>query len=64
MNEAKKTSLEPNTNSIKDGIDHEPGGGKALINPAGTLLLLLESKDADPDIPVLIAAKAEYAKLK
>jgi nicotinamidase-related amidase len=42
MNEPKKTGLEPNTNSIKDGIEHEPGGGKALINPADTLMLLLD----------------------
>ena len=33
---------EVNTNSIRDGIEHEPGGGRALINPADTLLLLLD----------------------
>ena len=33
---------EPNTNSIRDGIEHDPGGGKALINPADILLLLLD----------------------
>ena len=26
MNEPKKTSFEPSTNSIRDGIDHGPGG--------------------------------------
>lgn len=31
-----------NGNSIRDGIEHAPGGGKALINPADTLLLLLD----------------------
>jgi nicotinamidase-related amidase len=33
---------EPNVNSIRDGIEHEPTGGAALINPADTLLLLLD----------------------
>lgn len=32
----------PSTNPIRDGIEHDPGGGKALINPADTLLLLLD----------------------
>ena len=32
----------PNVNSIRDGIEHEPTGGAALINPADTLLLLLD----------------------
>ena len=36
------SKLEPNVNSIRDGIEHEPTGGAALINPAGTLLLLLD----------------------
>lgn len=33
---------ELNNNSINDGIAHEAGGGKALINRADTLLLLLD----------------------
>ena len=33
---------EPNVNSIRDGIEHELTGGAALINPADTLLLLLD----------------------
>lgn len=33
---------EANTNSIRDGIEHDPGGGKALINPEDILLLLLD----------------------
>jgi len=36
------SSVERNTNSIRDGIEHEPGGGAALINPSDTLLLLLD----------------------
>jgi len=36
------SNTEVNTNSIRDGIEHEPGGGKALINPSDTLLLLLD----------------------
>jgi len=27
-------------NSIHDGIEHEPGGGKALLDPTDTALLL------------------------
>jgi nicotinamidase-related amidase len=29
-------------NAIHDGIEHEPGGGKALIDPTNTVLLLLD----------------------
>jgi len=36
------STTESNQNSIHDGIEHEPGGGKALINPADTLFLLLD----------------------
>ena len=36
------TNFEPSTNPIRDGIEHAPGGGKALINPADTVLLLLD----------------------
>ena len=36
------SKVEANTNSIKDGIEHEPGGGKALIHPADTVILLLD----------------------
>ena len=34
--------LEKSTNPIRDGIEHDPGGGKALINSADALLLLLD----------------------
>jgi nicotinamidase-related amidase len=36
------SKVEPNTNSIRDGIEHEPGGGVALINPADAVILLLD----------------------
>ncbi len=29
-------------NTIHDGIEHAPGGGKALIDPTATVLLLLD----------------------
>ena len=35
-------SLVNGSNSIHDGIEHDSGGGKALINPADTVLLLLD----------------------
>src|SRR5260370_40043621 len=34
--------IDPKTNSITDGIPHAPGGGKALLNPNDTVLLLLD----------------------
>ena len=36
------SQLHANSNSIHNRIEHEPGGGEALINPADTLLLLLD----------------------
>ena len=36
------STSEPNVNSIRDGTEHEPTGGAALINPADTALLLLD----------------------
>src|SRR5260370_17198068 len=29
-------------NAIHDGVEHEPGGGKALLDPTDTALLLLD----------------------
>src|SRR5262249_32626154 len=29
-------------NGIHDGIEHDPGGGKALLDPTDTVLLLLD----------------------
>lgn len=34
--------IDPKTNSITDGVPHAPGGGKALINPSDTVILLLD----------------------
>lgn len=34
--------VDPKTNSITDGRPHAPGGGKALLNPNDTVLLLLD----------------------
>jgi nicotinamidase-related amidase len=34
--------IDPKTNAITDGIPHAPGGGKALLNPNDTVLLLLD----------------------
>jgi nicotinamidase-related amidase len=42
VSEQRKISFEPSTNPIRDGIEHEPSGGKALINPADTVLALLD----------------------
>jgi hypothetical protein len=33
-------------NATHDGIEHEPGGGKALLDPTDTLFLLLDSGSA------------------
>ena len=32
-------------NAIHDGIEHEPGGGKGLLDPTDTVLLLLIGTD-------------------
>jgi nicotinamidase-related amidase len=34
--------IDPKTNSIADGLPHAPAGGKALLNPNDTVLLLLD----------------------
>ena len=43
-------------NAIHDGIEHEPGGGKALLDPTDTVLLLLDHQSGlfqnVKDIPV------------
>jgi nicotinamidase-related amidase len=36
------SNFEPSTNPIRDGVEHAPDGGRALINPADTVLLLLD----------------------
>jgi nicotinamidase-related amidase len=65
MTEPKKT----NTNQIHDGIEHEPSGGQALINPADTVLLLLDHQAGlfqvvkDIEVSQLRANTAMLAKL-
>jgi nicotinamidase-related amidase len=43
-------------NAIHDGVEHEPGGGKALLDPTDTVLLLLDHQSGlfqnVKDIPV------------
>ena len=63
------SKLEPNINSIRDGIEHEPTGGAALINPADTVLLLLDHQAGlfqvvkDIEVAQLRANTAMLAKL-
>ena len=63
------SKLEPNVNSIRDGIEHEPTGGAALINPADTVLLLLDHQAGlfqvvkDIEVAQLRANTAMLAKL-
>ena len=65
MTEPKKT----NTNQIHDGIEHEPSGGQALINPADAVLLLLDHQAGlfqvvkDIEVSQLRANTAMLAKL-
>src|SRR5262249_10770224 len=43
MAAASKSVFKPDgKNAIHDGIEHEPGGGKALLDPTDTALLLLD----------------------
>lgn len=43
MNKQNEPLFKPDgKNSIHDGIEHAPGGGKALIDPTDTVLLLLD----------------------
>lgn len=69
MNETKKLNFEPSMNSINDGIDHEPSGGKALINADDALLLLLDHQAGlfqtvkDIDVGQLRANTTMLAKL-
>src|SRR5512147_2453403 len=43
MTNQKRNIFEPDgKNSIHDGIEHDPGGGKALLDPTDTVLLLLD----------------------
>ena len=68
MSEPNK-NLPVNTNSIRDGIEHEPGGGRALINPSDALILLLDHQSGlfqtvkDIEIATLRTNTAMLAKL-
>src|SRR5262245_61578360 len=43
MNNGNNSLFVPDgKNAIHDGIEHEPGGGKALLDPTDTLFLLLD----------------------
>jgi hypothetical protein len=43
MNNGNNSIFRPDgKNAIHDGIEHEPGGGKALLDPTDTLFLLLD----------------------
>ena len=43
MNEGVKQLYRPDgKNAIHDGIEHEPGGGQALLDPTDTVFLLLD----------------------
>jgi nicotinamidase-related amidase len=42
QNKPESGLVDPKTNSITDGLPHAPGGGKGLINPSDTVLLLLD----------------------
>src|SRR5258705_9355980 len=56
-------------NAIHDGIEHEPGGGKALLDPTDTVLLLLDhqsglfQKVKDISVAELRANTTALAKL-
>jgi nicotinamidase-related amidase len=56
-------------NSIQDGIEHAPGGGKALIDPTDTVLLLLDHQSGlfqnvkDINVAELRANTTALAKL-
>jgi nicotinamidase-related amidase len=41
-NQNKSIFVPDGKNSIHDGIEHEPGGGKALLDPTDTAFLLLD----------------------
>src|SRR4029077_14353040 len=56
-------------NAIHDGIEHEPGGGKALLDPTDTALLLLDHQSGlfqnvkDIEVAQLRANTTALAKL-
>src|SRR5215472_15787487 len=56
-------------NSIHDGIEHEPGGGKGLLDPTDTVFLLLDHQSGlfqnvkDVEVAQLRANVTALAKL-
>ena len=42
MNNGSNIFVSAGKNSIHDGIEHAPGGGKALLDPTDTMFLLLD----------------------
>ena len=69
MNNAGSINFEPSANPINDGIEHEPSGGKALMNSTDVALLLLDHQTGlfqtvkDIDIAQLRANTTMLAKL-
>jgi len=69
MSESGKISFETSTNPIRDGIEHEPSGGRALMDPADVLLLLLDHQSGlfqvvkDIEVAQLRANTTMLAKL-
>ncbi|HJY84381.1 MAG TPA: hydrolase [Candidatus Binatia bacterium] len=70
MANQKKSVSEPDgENSIHDGIEHEPSGGRALLHPSDAVLLLLDHQSGlfqtvkDIDVAQLRANTTMLAKL-
>ena len=70
MNDQVKQLFRPDgKNSIHDGIEHEPGGGKGLLDPTDTVFLLLDHQTGlfqnvkDIGVAQLRANAAALAKL-
>src|SRR6185295_16371453 len=65
----KSIFLPDGKNAIRDGIEHEPGGGKALLDPTDTVFLLLDHQSGlfqnvkDIDVAQLRANTTALAKL-
>src|SRR5258707_5968854 len=70
MSNANKSIFVPDgKNEIHDGIEHAPGGGKALLDPTDTVFLLLDHQSGlfqnvkDIDVAQLRANTTALAKL-
>jgi nicotinamidase-related amidase len=74
MTNGKKSIFKPDgVNAIRDGIEHAPGGGKALLDPTDTVFLLLDHQSGlfqnVKDVPVAelranVTALAKLATLQ